>query len=197
MHASPQASQRSMEAVAQALAEHAGSFRAFVRKRVPSAEIDDVLQLAAMRAVERATSLEDPERVVAWLYRIHRNVIADVRRKRESRQRVLDSAALDRAASALPATSMTPAPSASACACSLAQAKGMNASYAEILELVDMGDLTIAEAAEVLGVSTNNATVRLHRARKALRRRMLEHCGVTSLRDCTSCRCVEDGCCAA
>jgi hypothetical protein len=45
-------------------------------------------------------------------------------------------------------------------------------------------------------VTTNNAMVRLHRARRALRSLLQEHCGTTSLRACLSCVCEERGCCA-
>ena len=175
------------ESILAALHENASALRAFVRARVPAADVDDVLQLAAMRAFERASSLEAPDRALAWLYRVHRNVVVDVARKGASERRLVDRVA------SRPKQCTSPAEQA--CSCSVYQAKGMKGSYAEILQLVDLGDLTVSEAAEALGVSTNNATVRLHRARKALRHRLLEHCGVTSLRDCISCRCVDDGCC--
>ncbi len=175
------------EFIASVLREHAGQFRTFVAARLPSADVDDVLQTAAVRAVERATSLNDPERVLPWLYRVHRNVIADTLRNRASRERTLNE--------------MDAAPEVDAleelCGCSLVQARRLHPSYASVLGLVDAGDATIADAAAHLGISVNNASVRLHRARKALRKAMLEHCGVESLRDCLDCRCVVDGCCSA
>lgn len=42
--------------------------------------------------------------------------------------------------------------------------------YAEVIRLVDLEDLTYAEAAERLGVTRNNLGVRLHNARAALAR---------------------------
>ncbi len=185
----PKASTAPAKAIKDALSEHAGALRAFVRNRVPSIDVDDVLQLAAMRAIERAASLEDPECVLAWLYRLHRNVITDAMRKRARHTRLVDPVA------SVPEgkTEQTEP----ACKCSVFQAGTMNERYSEILRLVDMGDFTLGEAAQLLGVSKNSATVRLHRARKALRNRLHEHCGVTNLRDCASCRCIEDGCCAA
>lgn len=178
---------RKAEVVARALDEHASKLRHFVGARVPADSVDDVLQSAAMRAVERSGSLNDPTRVLAWLYRVHRNVIADTLRKRGSSERMLDRDAVPAAEAAGPA--------GASCDCSLAQAQRLSPAYAAVLALVDSGDATLAEAAEELGISTNNATVRLHRARKALRKSMLEHCGVQSARDCVDCRCVVDGCC--
>ena len=177
------------EAVASALRVHRTRLSSFVRSRVPPGEVDDVLQIAALRAIERAESLEDPARVLPWLYRVHRNVATDESRKRARRQRWL---AHDASVPELPASETT-----SLCDCSVTQALSMRPSYAHVLNLVDVCGATVEEAAQALGISANNVAVRLHRARKALRQSMLEHCGVTSLRECADCRCLEDGCCAA
>lgn len=176
-----------VDVVASVLQQHAGRFRAFVAARLPSGDVDDVLQTAAMRAVERARSLNDVERVLPWLFRVHRNVVADTLRAEASRERIL------RDVDASPDPETVP----DLCGCSVVQAQRLPASYADVLVLVDAGDATVADAAASLGITENNASVRLHRARKALRKAMREHCGVESPRDCLSCRCVVDGCCAA
>lgn len=181
------------DAVVDALAQHRAALDAFVRARVPVAEADDVLQVAAMRAVEAHASLEDPGRVLAWLYRIHRNVITDASRKRQSLARLAERVERETIHDA--ATHWPVQVGGETCRCSAAQAQFVGESYAEILNLVDLGELTVLEASKVLGISPNNAAVRLHRARKALRKRMLEHCGVTSIRECADCRCVHEGCC--
>lgn len=175
------------ETVARALREHHAQLRAFVRARAPAEEVDDVLQTAALRAVERASSLNEPERVRAWLYRIHRNAIYDSGRSRVRSQRFEASDMDD-----MPDAPDTPA---EVCGCSLSQMKRVRPSYASVLALVDTNGLSLREAAQQLGISVQNATVRLHRARKALREVMLEHCGVENVRDCLDCRCAEDGCC--
>lgn len=175
--------------VADALRDERSNFDAFVRSRVRPDEVDDILQLAALRAIERAESLDDPERVVAWLYRIHRNLIIDTHRRR-ARER--DHVDISTTPPELPGTAPT-----DSCDCSVSQSKRLKPSYATILSLVDADGLGLSEAAQRLEVSTNNATVRLHRARKALRQAMLEHCGVTDPQDCADCRCVYDPCCIA
>ena len=175
------------EVVTRTLREKRADFQAFVRSRVRSPEAEDVLQIAALRAVERASSLEDPARVVAWLYRLHRNVIIDVGRKRIREGQLIDATA------EVPEQATQPADAA--CRCSVSQTNHLGSTYASILLLVDAGELKLGEAAKQLGISVNNATVRLHRARKALRERMLEHCQVSSAEDCVDCRCVYDGCC--
>lgn len=165
-----------------------------MRARVPASEVDDVLQVAAMRALEKHASLRDPLRVLAWLFTIHRNAIADAVRKAGHRERLVDRARAEAAndhASELPAMLAEPV-----CRCSLAQVERLSDPYASMLTLVDLGDLSVAEASRTLGISPNNGAVRLHRARKALRERMLEHCGVSSARECAQCRCIDEGCCA-
>lgn len=177
------------ELVAQALCDKRADFEAFVRARVRSEEANDILQLAALRAIERADSLDDPARVVAWLYRLHRNLIVDTVRKQSSEHRVIDPAA--------EVPDQASPPSSDPCACSVTQATQILSAYSSILSLVDMSGMTLSDAARTLGITVNNATVRLHRARRALKKKMLEHCGVSNLQDCATCRCVYEGCCAA
>ena len=181
--------ERKAELVAKALRAHGNELRAFVRARVPSAEVDDVLQTAAIRAFEKAESLQDPARVLPWLYRLHRNIVTDEMRKQASRQRLVDDAAR---VLEVPAQQDTQDP----CRCSVSQARRVEPpAYASILMLVDVGDASLAEAARILGITASNAAVRLHRAREKLRKTMREHCGVTNLRECADCRCVHEGCC--
>lgn len=174
--------------VSQALRDHAEELQRFVRARLPPSEVDDVLQTAALRALERAPTLQDPDRVRAWLFTLHRHLSTDVLRERARQERV---------AEALETQEPGAVPMAEICDCSTVQAKRLRPTYADVLSLVDTGGATLAEAADVLGITVNNATVRLHRARKALRQAMVEHCGVQSARDCVDCRCVDDGCCVA
>ena len=181
--------------VVEALAQHRAALAGFVRARVPAADVEDVLQVAAMKAVEAHHTLDDPSRVLPWLYRIHRNVVSDATRKRRSLERLAERAERETthdAAIVWPNHGRD-----ELCRCSVVQTQFVAEAYAEILRLVDLGEMSVPEAAEALGISSGNAAVRLHRARKALRQRMLEHCGVTSLRECADCRCVDEGCCIA
>lgn len=176
------------EFVAAALRRHQSRLQAFVRRRVPSDQVDDVLQNAALRAFERASALRDPQKVLAWLYRIHRNVIVDGLRSQASRSRALERLAAQEARSESSVPDST-------CACSLHLARTLPSNYAQILQLVDIDSLNVGQAAQQLGITSNNASVRLHRARRALAQTMQEHCGVRSLRDCANCRCEDEGCC--
>lgn len=155
--------------------------------RVGPDDVDDVLQIAALRAIERAGDLRDPALVLRWLYRVHANIVIDLGRKTASERRLLEAMALE----AEPVAGRDEP----VCGCSIALARQLSANYAAILDLVDIAEGSLTQAARTLDISVNNATVRLHRARAALKKRMLEHCGVTSPSACSDCRCVYKGCC--
>lgn len=177
--------------VTNALQEMQPEFRAFVAGRVAVADVDEVLQVASIKALQGAHTLSDPRKVRAWLFRIHRNSIIDIFRKQLADRNHADSATRLE----LPDPRSVEEPDS--CVCSLSQAQRLRPSYASILSLVDAEGMRLGEAARMLELSENNASVRLHRARRALKDAMREHCGVESLRDCARCRCVEDNCCAA
>lgn len=184
------------EAVAEVLGDRQDELRAFVRARVHSDQVEDILQHAALRAIERSDSLDDPDRAMAWVYRIHRNLIVDLYRQQAREQRNVPEGDLY-ASAAIPdlAADITGLAGGESCECSVVQARRLRPSYATILTLVDSDGLKLREAAEQLNVSPNNAAVRLHRARRALREAMFQHCGVRSAEDCADCRCIEDACC--
>ena len=173
------------------LRAHRAELKRFVAARAAACDVDDVLQVAAMRALEKAHTLADPDRALPWLYQIHRNAVADMGRSLASEQRKLDALAAQPPMEAETAERED----LSTCACSVEQARQLNARYSAILDLVDIGGASMKEAARALGVTVNTATVRLHRARSALKKRLMAHCGVETMRECNDCRCTSDGCC--
>lgn len=172
--------------VAESLELHAEGLRRFVARRVPASAVDDVLQSAALRALGAAESLRQSERVLAWLFQIHRRTIADLFRVQFRDGAIREGLQVDLEPSSTPHE---------LCDCSVVQASRLPKNQAEVIQLIDGGENTLEEAAEILGITKNNAAVRLHRARKALREAMLSHCGVTNAKECVDCRCVSDGCC--
>jgi len=77
----------------------------------------------------------------------------------------------------------------------VAQVEALPPAQAALLERVIIEGANVAELATELGITRNNAWVRLHRARQALKARLKDHCGTDSLRQCLDCGCVERGCC--
>ncbi|MEM9782200.1 MAG: sigma factor [Pseudomonadota bacterium] len=173
--------------IAAALHAHRRDLTRFVASRVPAGDVEDVLQISALRAIESADTLQDADRVLAWLYRIHSNIVTDLGRGKAREQRLLEALSHEPEPVVVTAEPL--------CGCSLVQARQLHANYAAILDLVDIAGASLSQAAAALSISVNNATVRLHRARAALKKRLLEHCGVTSPGACDDCRCVHEGCC--
>jgi RNA polymerase sigma-70 factor (ECF subfamily) len=77
----------------------------------------------------------------------------------------------------------------SVCQCVNGLLPALKPEYAGLLERVDMhGDSVNAVAAEI-GITLNNATVRLHRARRALKERLERCCGSCATQGCSDCTC--------
>lgn len=175
------------DALALELARDREALVGFVRKRAGHLlDPEDVVQQAAVQALAHANDLRDAASARAWLYRIVRNVLAD-----ELRALGLPTKAIE--------TDDLTAPEADrseTCSCSLALARTLKPEYATLLERVVVEETPVTELAAELGLTPNNAMVRLHRARRALRTLLSEHCGTTSGRGCLSCECEERGCCA-
>ena len=172
------------------LVENETAFRSFLRKRVSDeAVVEDLFQQCLLRAVERHHSVNNQESVVAWFYRILRNAVIDYYRLRatqESRQQVFEKEAEvlhDRDA---------PPPDdvkAAICACLDDVVNTLRPGYSELIRRIDLGGESTADVAKALQISSGNATVRLHRARQALRDSLEKVCGVCTKHGCLNCTC--------
>jgi RNA polymerase sigma-70 factor (ECF subfamily) len=144
-----------------------------------------VLQSALQRALERADQVRDIARIEAWLGRLVRNVVVDeLRRKRENAHPIeeLELAAPDDV-------------DGLDCSCVLVQANQLKPEHSQILRRVVVDGVSVSQVAAELAITANNAMVRLHRARTALKAQLKEHCGTTSVGSCADCGCDERGCC--
>ncbi len=169
-----------------ALAEERAALVAFARRRVgPRAE--DVVQDAAVRALRKADHLASPAAARAWLFTIVRNLASQ---PVEGAQPASSTAPVDELG--------TPqAPADDGCDCVLSHLRALPENQRQLLERVVVDGASVGALATELGITPNNAWVRLHRARRALKERLASHCGTTSLRRCLDCGCVERGCCGA
>ena len=173
------------EAVRDALRVQRGPLLAMVRRRGGArVDAEELLQVAFERALSRSEQVRDLERVHAWVGQIVRHVVIDELRKRQDAALPVDN--LDVAAAEDDLID---------CWCVLAQAEQLKPEYAVILRRVIMDGAKVGEVAAELGLTPNNAMVRLHRARKALKERLAAHCGTTTARSCADCGCEERGCC--
>jgi RNA polymerase sigma-70 factor (ECF subfamily) len=170
--------------VAERLLAQRPDFLSFIRARVPSSDLaEDLLQAAYVKLLSHGADLRDPSRAEAWFYRVLRNLIADhyreaaIKRSRDAGTEGLEA---------------IPAPAVEArnlCPCMGRQLDRMSPAYAEALRTVDVEEVPVGEYARLTGISADNASVRLHRARRALRARVEAVCQSCAGAGCLDCTC--------
>jgi RNA polymerase sigma factor (sigma-70 family) len=166
------------------LAANRDRFLAFVAKRVGREEAEDVLQGALARALAHAADVRDDERVVAWFYRILRNAVADHWRERASARRA------DAALRAAPwPEALVPEDASALCRCFEPLVDALPPDQARVLRRVDLEEARPVDVAAEDGITANLAMVRLHRARRTLRARLLESCRTCAEHGCLDCSC--------
>ena len=159
-------------------------FRAFLISRLGSeADSEDVLQNALMKALRSANELRDEEKVIAWFYQVLRNAIVDHVRSQQARKLRDDSWAANAA------TLQDNELEKLACRCVDTLIDDLNPREAELVRRIELGNEQVAEAAKSAGISPNNASVTLHRARKKLREGLEHFCGECSTGACLNCDC--------
>jgi RNA polymerase sigma-70 factor (ECF subfamily) len=168
----------------QLLAENHRRFLDFLRPRVESAAVaEDILQEAYAKSLSKVDQVRDDESVVAWFYQLLRNAVVDHHRRagteNEARARLAREAD----------PTIEPEFRQNLCTCVSTVLPGLKSEYADIVKAVELEERPIADVAREGGLTTNNATVRLHRARAALRRRLVEVCGACSEHGCLDCTC--------
>ena len=174
-------------AIVATLAANHREFLRFLERRVGDrAEAEDILQKAFVKGVEAAASLREGQSAVAWFYRVLRNAVIDHYRRRGTASRTLTAFAeeLDRSP-ATPGAEMNDA----VCACVRTLADTLKPEYAQALKRVEIDGISVQGYAAELGITPNNAAVRVHRAREALRTRVLASCGTCAEHGCLNCTC--------
>jgi RNA polymerase sigma-70 factor (ECF subfamily) len=178
----------SAEVVARLVASHR-DFLAFLQSRLPNRAVaEEILQAAFVRTMERGGAIRETESAVAWFYRLLRNSLIDYYRHGAAEQRALDQQA---------AEAMLPSAEALqsvVCGCMNTLLPNLKSEYAEVLRRVDLEEIPVAQVATELDITTNNATVRLHRARQALKRELERSCGTCATHGCLDCTCGKATC---
>lgn len=173
------------EALIRTLTPERASFVRFARRSVGSdADAEDVVQRALLRASSRAETVADPARARAWFFRILRRTIVDHHRERKPAGESLEVEPAAPVEEAL-----------SACACAVRLLDELRPGHAEVLRAVDFDGEEPAAVATRLGLTRGNLDVRLHRARRELREKVMRHCGVDGAAPCLDCTCDASSCC--
>lgn len=161
-------------------------FLAFLRKRVGSDEAaEDILQAAFVTSIEKGGSVRDEETVVAWFYRLLRNAIIDFYRRRGSSERTLEALAKELQSHQEPDVSFK----GEICGCVTGLLETLKPEYRQALDTVDLQEHSLADLANQAQITANNAAVRVHRAREALRKQVTVTCGICATHGCLDCSC--------
>jgi RNA polymerase sigma factor (sigma-70 family) len=173
------------EAVTRALVENHRRFLSFLERRVGSRAVaEELLQNAFVRSLEKGGELRDGENAVAWFYRLLRNALIDHYRRQAAEGRALEREARE-------ATEVGPDPELkdAICACVGELLPTLKPEYSELLRRVDLEERSVTEVAAEVGITPNNAGVRLHRARHALKQQLERSCGTCATHGCLDCSC--------
>jgi RNA polymerase sigma-70 factor (ECF subfamily) len=144
---------------------------------------EEVVQMALLKALEGLDRLKDPRRLKSWFGTIVQHSLQDEFRQ-WSRQ-----APLEQAESLPDLQAEEKAEPALSCGCVLKLLPTLRPAYAQLLEVVDLRGDSLQKLAQNWGLSPNNLSVRLHRARQALRKKLGQRCGTHSVASCLECGC--------
>lgn len=156
---------------------------AFLERRLGSrADAEDVFHDTVVRALEH-TPPDHEEALRPWLYATLKHALVDRWRRGDVARRALSKLeaepdahdeALDRAV----------------CACVTGALGALKPEQAAALRAVELDEEAVGTWAARIGITPNAASVRLHRARAALRRELARACGAcATVEACVECSC--------
>lgn len=143
-----------------------------------------MLQQFYLRVISRGSELRQAESVVAWLYTVLRTTLVDhyrseaARRRREADYALMQTLAEGR---------RDVEPEDWICACLHKVLPTLKPEYSDALRRIDLRGAPPRKAAGDLGIAANTMRVRLHRARRALRRALFHSCRNCPEPDCRIC----------
>ena len=173
------------------LVDNYTNFLAFLERRLGSREVaEDILHDAFVRSIGRLSELRRDESAVAWFYRVLRNALADHYRRRGARLRAQDrAAALEERHEDAPDDELF----REVCTCVGGLLDALKPEYGRALRRVDLEGEKVADWAREEGITASAAGVRLHRARRALRRDVVRSCATCTEHACLDCTCKAEG----
>ena len=168
------------------LAEVHDTFLQFLRRNLRNeSDAEEVMQQVYLRVVVHASQLRKEESVQIWLRRVLRSALSDYRRRAVARGRAeADFARKDAATPAL-----VDELDAFVCMCLYKLLPSLKPEYAELLRRADLENEPREAIAASLGLTLGNLTVRLHRARQALRRALQLSCETCPIHGYLDCAC--------
>jgi RNA polymerase sigma-70 factor (ECF subfamily) len=175
-----------IEDIAATLVANHRDFLAFVERRVGNrATAEEILQDAFVRSMDKFDTVR--ETAVGWFYRVLRNAIIDHYRRTASAERRHEAYA--REENEQNADQADEELQRVVCKCVGELAGTLKPEYAAALKRVEVDGLSVKDYADEAGISSNNAGVRIFRAREALRKQVARSCGTCATHGCIDCTC--------
>lgn len=172
--------------IAAQLVENHRQFLGFLEKRLNDRALaEDVLQDAFVKSIEKGEALRDEDSSIAWFYRMLRNAVIDQYRRSGTRNRALEGLAREMEGSVEPPPELHGA----ICGCVSRLATTLKPEYAQAIQRVEVDGVAVQDYASEAGITSNNAAVRVFRAREALRKQVKASCGTCAEHGCLDCMC--------
>jgi RNA polymerase sigma factor (sigma-70 family) len=162
-------------------------FLAFLASRVESKETaEEILQTAYLKGLKEEASLRESEKVTAWFYRLLKNALTDHYRHKAAEKRALEGFVSENEREQ---NQLDQELEKNVCQCVNHIMKTLKPEYAEVLQKAEVEDQSIKDLAKKAGTTPTNVSVRLHRARESLKKKVLETCGTCAEHGCLDCAC--------
>lgn len=159
------------EEVGTALVRNRVSFLRYLRRRFRTAQdAEDALHDFYVRALQSCPQVADRARLDAWLHRVLRSTVIDRYRRTAARERVRTEFAAVAAAAFAGDVSALECEYLDACIAML------KPEFADLLRRAYTFGQPYAEIAAEVGATEGSIAVKIHRARKALLKVILNHC---------------------
>jgi RNA polymerase sigma-70 factor (ECF subfamily) len=179
---------RPIEDVAASLVANHRAFVAFVQRRVGSAALaEEIVQDAFVRSLDKLDAVR--ETAVGWFYRVLRNAIIDHHRRSAAAERRHEAYAREEQVVDDARGERDDELHRVVCTCVAQLAGTLKPEYALALQRVEVDGLSVKDFADEAGISSNNAGVRIFRAREALRKQVARACGTCATHGCVDCTC--------
>lgn len=171
--------------VAAILVDNHRKFLGFLERRLGDRALaEDILQDAFVRSLGKAGTVRQPESMVAWFYSLLRNAVTDSKRRGGTAAKALAALAAE-----LETEASGEETRGAICGCVGRLAVTLKPDYAEALRRVELDGLSVKDYAAEAGITSNNAGVRVFRAREALRKQVQRSCGTCAAHGCVDCTC--------
>lgn len=162
-------------------------FLRFLERRLRSrAEAEDLLQTALLRAISEDQERGTEEALLRWFYRTLRNLVIDHHRRRAALERARGRLASQAGSEAVGVPEHLPRRT---CPCMRELVDTLKPRDRELIRRVELAGEPLHRVASDLGITANSASVRLHRARRALREALRATCGACAGDGCFDCTC--------